>query len=137
MPNCLKEKESEEVEDDQFGVESDPREMVVETVAKIISYNVSETQIDAELITHEIKEWQEAMHAKIATLIGDEMRELVLCPNGVKIVGCMWVDSQESWSGGTVDLYIAWLKVKGFNHPYEFDLYVTYGPVSKINIIHV
>lgn len=64
------------MEDNQFGVESDPQEMVVETVVKIISYNVSETQIDEGLITHEIKEWQDTMRGKIATLIGDETWEL-------------------------------------------------------------
>lgn len=47
--------------------------MVNELVVEDIPCDVWETHIDAELITQEIKEWQDAMGIKIGASIGDEM----------------------------------------------------------------
>ena len=51
VPNLLKEKESEEVDDDQSKIESDPQEMVEEIVAEVILCDVLGTHTDAELTT--------------------------------------------------------------------------------------
>lgn len=44
------------------------------------------------------------MGVKIAALIGDETWNMVLCLDGVQIVGCMWVNNQERRLGGNEDL---------------------------------
>lgn len=36
-----------------------------------------------------------------------------------------------------MDLYTTWLEQMGFNQSYELDLDVTYGPVGKIDIVHM
>lgn len=77
------------------------------------------------------------MGVKIVTLIRDTTREMILCPDGVNTVGCMWVNNQESQFGGTENSYTAWLEANGFNQLYKFDLEVTYGLMGKINIVHV
>lgn len=82
-----------------------PQEMIDETVTGVIPYTNSETRTFAELITQEIKEWQDAMGHWIVTFIRDEIWEMVLCPNGMQTIGCMWVDKQESRCGGTKDHY--------------------------------
>ena len=82
--------------------------MVDEMIAEIIPYDISKTHTDVKLITQEIKEWQHAMNNQIATLIGDETREMILCLDGVKTVGCMWVNNRESRFGGTLYPYTAW-----------------------------
>lgn len=71
----------------------------------------------------------------IATLIKDETWEMVLCPDGVKTFGCMWVDSRENWSGGIEDRSITWLEVKGFNQQYELHFDETFDLVTKITTI--
>ena len=83
--------------------------MVDELVVKVVTCNVSKTRANAKL------EWQDAMGVNIAALIRDETWEMVLCPDSVKIAGCMWVDNRESWSGGIVYPYTTCLEAKGFN----------------------
>lgn len=63
--------------------------MVDETIAEVISYNVSKAHRDAKLVTQEIEEWKQAMCVKITALIGGETWEMVLCFDGVKMVGCI------------------------------------------------
>lgn len=89
MQDCFKENGSEEVDNDQSGIESDPQETVEEIVKEVIPYDFSKTHIDVELITQEIEEWQAARGAKIAALVGNETWEMVLCSNGVSTIGCM------------------------------------------------
>lgn len=59
MLNYVKEKQQEEVEDDQARIASSPQEIIVEIVAEVISCDVSKTHGDARLITREIKEWHD------------------------------------------------------------------------------
>ena len=114
VPDFFKEKGSEG-EDDQSGARSYPQEeMVDETVVEVISCDISKTHGDAELLTQDIK-WQDTMSAKNAALIGDETWDLVLCPDDVQTVGCMWVDNRESQLGGTADSFYSRLEAKGFN----------------------
>lgn len=51
MQDCFKENGSEEVDNDQSGIESDPQETVEEIVKEVIPYDFSKTHIDVELIT--------------------------------------------------------------------------------------
>ncbi|XXG83226.1 hypothetical protein AAC387_Pa10g1028 [Persea americana] len=75
------------------------------------------------------------MGVKIAALIGDEIWEIVLCFDVVMTVGCMWVDHQESWSGGTKGPRIACLEATRSDQPYEFELDVTYGLMENIKTV--
>ena len=51
---------------------------------------------DAKVNTQEIMKWQDTMVFRLQTLIGNKTWEIVLGPNGVKRVGCMWVDKRKS-----------------------------------------
>lgn len=64
---------------------------------------------------------------KNGILIGVGAWEMVLYPDGMKTIGCMWINNQKSWSRQIADLYTAWLDAKGFSQWYELDLDMTYG----------
>lgn len=49
------------MDDDQTGTQSNPQEMVNETVVEVIPCTDLEANTDIELITQEIKECQDAM----------------------------------------------------------------------------
>jgi hypothetical protein len=59
-------------------------------------------------------EWLEAMQDEIKSINTNDIWDLEVIPNGVKIVDCKWVYKTKYDSKGNVERYKAQLVAKGF-----------------------
>jgi hypothetical protein len=81
--------------------------------------------------------WKEAMEEEIASLIKNDVYELVPLPTDRKIISCKWVFKIKTNPDNTIERYKARLVVRGFTQMEEIDVKEKFAPVTKYNSLRV
>jgi hypothetical protein len=95
--------------------------------------------IDAEPSTYEHAAqhgvWQEAMMEEYASIMKNDVWEVVPRPDGKKVVGSKWIYKVKHATDGSVDKYKARFVVKGFSHREGVDYEETFASVARYSSI--
>jgi hypothetical protein len=95
--------------------------------------------IDAEPSTYEQAAqhgvWQEAMMEEYASIMKNDVWEVVPRPEGKKVVGSKWIYKVKHAADGSVDKYKARFVAKGFSQREGVDYEETFAPVARYSSI--
>jgi hypothetical protein len=81
------------------------------------------------------KVWQEAMMEEYASIMKNDVWEVVLRPEDKRVVGSKWIYKVKHAADGSVDKYKAHFMAKGFSQPEGFDYEETFAPVVRYSSI--
>lgn len=81
--------------------------------------------------------WCEAMASEINTLGQNKTWILEPLPDGMTVVGCMWLLNVKCLADGSLDKYKAKLVAPGNTQIYGLNYFETFAPVAKMTIVRI
>jgi hypothetical protein len=81
--------------------------------------------------------WKEAMMEEYASIMKNDVWELVPKREGKKVVGYKWIYKFKHETDGSVDKYKASFMAMGFSQPEGVDYEETFSPVAKYSSIRI
>ena len=106
-------------------------------------YKESTIKIDKVDIPKDIKsalrvpEWKTAVLEEMKALTSNNTWDIVVLPEGKKVVGCKWVFTVKYKSDGGIERYKARLVAQGYTQTFGVDYEETFALVAKLNSIRV
>ena len=76
---------------------------------------------DQAMVDVDATRWREAMQTEIDSMHANQVWKLVDQPEGVKPIGCKWIDKRKIGVDGKVDTYKVRLVAKGYSKKEEID----------------
>ena len=99
-------------------------------MTELINYEPTSFQEDAQPDV-----WQEAMVEEYDSIMKNQVWEVVLRPQGEKVVGSRWIYKVKHASDESVEKYKARFMEKGFSHKEGTDYEETFTPIARYSSI--
>ena len=77
------------------------------------------------------------MKAKLASMVSNQVWDLIEALANIKPIGCKWVNKRKRGSDGKVETFKARLVVKGYTQREGIDYEETFSPVDMIKSIRI
>jgi hypothetical protein len=81
------------------------------------------------------KVWQEAMMKEYASIMKNDVWEVVLRPENKRVVGSKWIYKVNHATDGRMDKYKSHIMDKAFSQQEGFDYEETFAPVARYSLI--
>ena len=77
------------------------------------------------------QKWIDAMNEEIKSMKDNDVWDIILFPEGAKLIGCKWIFKTKRDSKGNVERYKAHFVVKGFTQKEDINYKETFSLISS------
>jgi len=79
--------------------------------------------------------WRQAIQDELQALQDNHTWDIILCPTGVKLIGCKWIYTIKLRADGSIDRHKACLVALRNRQEYGLDYEETFAPMAKMTTV--